>query len=368
VKKIRVFQFPFGGNGGVKHYAMNNWNHLDKNKFSCDFGTVQKTLGFEEEASQSGAGAKYIPCTAEQDPDRFRDEIWKLLYGNYDVVHLHTSYWKSFLVEEAAMACKIPKVIIHSHSAGVDVVDSEQRLKEEKIHMLRRKEFRPSLATDLCACSRMAADWLFGEQIPRSDVKILKNAIEAEKFVFQKAVRDKYRNEMGLSDNFVIGHVGRFVYPKNHKFLMDVFHAASKKIPNARLLLVGEGPLERDVKNQADAYGLADKVIFTGLRNDVHNLMQAMDVFCLPSRFEGFPIVLIEAQASGLPCLASNVITNEVCISEQIKMLPFVIERWTDELIELSKGYKRQNMYEFITSAGYNIQYQIKEIEDLYMS
>lgn len=364
--KIRIFQFPLASNSGVKQYALNNWKHLAKNRFVCDFGTVQKRLSYEEEIYGAGAGIKYISSTAEGDPERFYDEIWKLLHGNYDVVHLHTSYWRSFLVEEIAMACQIPKVIVHSHSTGVDLKDDVCRQNDEEIHALRKEEFQSSLATDLCACSWRAADWLFGEHIPRSSIQILKNAIEVDRFLFQKPVREALRKKMGLEDCFVVGHVGRFCYQKNHSFLLDTFSEVNRRIPNARLLLVGDGPLEDAIKAQAQELGIAEHILFTGLRADVHALLQVMDVFCLPSFFEGLPISLIEAQTAGLRCLISDLVSGEACICSNVAILPLHIERWMQALLDIAKGYERENMYNCITSAGYNIEYQIKEVERLY--
>lgn len=368
MRKVRILQFTIRNfYGGITHYAMNNWKYIDKNKFEFDFATVGSKLDYEDILLSSGAGVKYISCYAEDNLERFTDEVRTILMdGRYDVIHLHTSIWKSFFAEKIALECKVPKIIVHAHSTRIDRVDDEERKKAGMLHELRKKEFNETLATDFWACSWLAADWLFGEQIPRDKIKIMKNAIDVEQFAFNKKVRESYRRKLGLEDAFVIGHVGRFAYQKNHEFLLNVFAKVRKQVSNARLLLVGDGELKEDVRNKAIELGIIDSVVFTGGRQDVNNILQAMDVFCLPSRFEGFPIVLVEAQTTGIKCLVSESITTEIELTDNIKYLHLDIEAWARCIIEISKGYQRRDMSDIITEAGYNIKYQIKELEELY--
>lgn len=368
MSKVRVLQFPIANsNGGITHYAVGNWSFMDKDKFSCDFATMSKHLDFEKSIIDSGAGVKYISCYAEDNADRFASEIEKLLRNNYDVVHLHTSFWKSFLVEEIAIRCGIPEIIVHAHSTRIDISDDEKRKQAEEIHEMRKKQFNISLATDFCACSNLAGDWLFGDQIPRDRIKIMKNAVNIEKFIFNKKVREKYRHDLGLEDCFVIGNVGRFVYPKNQEFLIEVFAEVCKKVKNARLVLVGTGMLEGKYKETVKKLKIEDKVIFLGNRDDVSNLLQAMDLFCLPSRFEGLGIALIEAQASGLKCIGSEEVPEEALVTDNIKVIQLMADKWSESIIEASNEYERKNMYDELTEAGYNIKSQIKNVENLYL-
>lgn len=366
-EKIKIFQFPFAdSNSGVMHYAFNNWKYLDKDKFSCDFGTVRKYLDKEEEIIKSGANVKYFSCRGEENKNQFVKELKMLFSEGYDIVHLHTSFWKSFLVEEVAIECNIPKIIVHSHGTHVNIQDDIERKKAEKIHNIRRLEFDTSLATEFCACSNIAADWLFGPKIPREKIKIMKNAIDVEKFTFSEDIRYKLRKELDIEDNFVIGHVGRFAFSKNHEFLIEVFSQVVKINPNIRLVLVGAGELENNIKELVSKLGIEDKVIFTGVRNDVNFLMQAFDLFCLPSRAEALGIALVEAQAAGLKCIASEFVPDEVFITSNIIKLPLELNNWRDAILESVLGYERVNMEDIITEAGYNIKHQIKEVEKLY--
>lgn len=366
--KIRIFQFPIASsNGGITHYAMNNWKYLDKGTFSCNFGTVSKQLGFSDEIEKNGAGLKYISCTAENNREKFIEEMTKLLKGNYDIIHLHTSFWKSTLVEDIAKECRIPKIIVHSHSTMIDILDDEKRKIAEVQHNKVKESFSLDQATDFWACSKLAADWLFGENIPRDRIKIMKNAINVEGFTFNNEIRKIYRKKFNLEGDFVICNVGRLVYSKNQEFLLYVFSKVVKEIKNAKLLLVGNGVLLESLKELARELKIDDKVMFLGDRNDINNILQATDLFCLPSRFEGLGISLIEAQTSGLKCLSSPFAPAEADITNNIHKLPLDVNSWVEKIIEIEKGYERKNMYDEITKAGYNIKYQIKEVEKMYL-
>lgn len=368
MKKIKILQFPIRNTrGGITNYALNNWKWLDKNKFKCDFGTCSKSLSFENEINNLGAKVKYISCYAEQNREQFIKEVKQLfLAEKYDIVHLHTSWWKSFLVEQIAIECKIPKIIVHSHSTQIDIKDDSIRVKEEKNHNVKKQEFNTSLATDFWACSNAAADWLFGAQIPRDRIKIMNNAIDVEKFIYNEQIRQKYRQDLGLENCFVVGHIGRMVYTKNHEFLLKVFTEVVKNIDNARLLLIGDGEFREDIIKQAKQLNITDKVIILGYRNDTAELLQVMDVFCLPSRFEGLGIVAIEAQSVGLKCLVSDQVPYEAKVTDNLEFLPFHINSWVNAILNISNGYERKNMYNIITNAGFNIKEQIKEVEMLY--
>jgi len=367
MKKIKVLHFPIRNNiGGVTQYALNNWKYIDKERFQFDFATLSKNLDYEDELIKQGCKVFHISCYAEDNKTQFAKEINQILDENYDVIHLHTSYWKTFCIEEIAKQRKVPKVIVHSHNTMVNINDENERIRILKIHNLQKRCFTSDLATDFCACSQMAADWLFGEQIPKDKIRIMKNAIDVEKFSYNENVRNEYRKKLGLENCYVLGHVGRFVYQKNHEFLIDVFNEVLKNIPTARLMLIGTGELEIDIREKLNKYGIQDKVLFLGKCNDVNYWMQAMDLFLLPSKFEGLPIVLIEAQSAGLKCLASANISREAAITDNIEFIPLNGDEWIKSIIRYSKGYERKNLNDVITNAGYNIRYQVRELENLY--
>lgn len=366
MKKIKVLQFPIANSkGGITHYALDNWKWMDKREFQCDFVTMSKQLDFADEILATGSKIFYISCYAEQNKEQFVKEFDKILREGYDVVHLHTKQWKSYLVEELCKKHGIPKIIVHSHSTGIDTLDPIKREWEVQQHEQVKKKFSFDMATDFWACSKVAANFLFGEQIPRDMIRIMPNAIDLSKFAYNQEIRSRYRREYGLENCFVIGHVGRFAYPKNHEFLIKVFFELLKEISNTRLVLLGEGALMRDVQIQMEDLNITDKVLALGNRDDVNNWYQAMDVFCLPSRFEGLPICMIEAQASGLPCVVSEVITEEVEITDHIIRLPFDIEMWSMQLLNY-RNVARKDTQMMLLDAGYDIRRQIKVIEKFY--
>lgn len=367
MKKIRVLQFPISANNGVKQYAENNWKFINRSRFSFDFALVRDLPAIKSDLLATGAGVVELLVSADSQRDRYVEEAVKMLRGKYDVVHLHTSFWKRLLIEEIAMECGIPKVIVHSHSAGVDITDEETRKKAEITHRVLREQFGPSLATDFCACSQVAADWLFGDQIPKDRIIILKNAIDLDKYLFQAQKREYVRKQLGLEDSFVIGCVGRMVSMKNHRFLLEALVHLKHRIPQVKCLLAGEGPLEHDLQETARRLRLEDHVLFLGQRNDIPDLLQALDCFCFPSQFEGLGLVLIEAQAAGLPCLVSPTVPSEALVTPLAQALPLEVGVWVDALCSIARERaERQNMWEPLTAAGYNIQYQIKEVEKLY--
>lgn len=365
--KIKILQFPIANSkGGITHYALDNWKWMDKRKFRCDFVTMSKKLDFADEILATGSKIFYISCYAEQNKEQFVKEFDKILSEGYDVVHLHTKQWKSFLVEELCKKHGIPKIIVHSHSTGIDTLDPIKREWEVQQHERVKKKFSVDMATDFWACSKAAADFLFGEQIPGDMIRIMPNAIDLSKFAYNQEIRSRYRREYGLENCFVIGHVGRFVYQKNHEFLIKVFYEVSKEICNARLVLLGEGELITKIQRQVEEYNLNNKVLFLGKRDDVNNWYQAMDVFCLPSRFEGLGIVLVEAQAAGLPCNVSLKVPNEADLSDNIVKLPLSVADWVRQILFKKDILERKDNTVYLMKAGYDIRDQVKIIQNFY--
>lgn len=190
-------------------------------------------------------------------------------------------------------------------------------------------------ATDLCACCKNSAWWLWGR---KDNVQIINNAIELNKYKFSIVNRERFREKYELGDSIVIGNVARFSEEKNHEFMLEILREAKKEY-NIKLLLVGGGKLEDEIKEKAIAYGVSDSVIFLGVRKDVAEILNAMDVFILPSKYEGFPVTLVEAQANGLPIIASDVITDEVKLTDDFTYLSVAVSPnvWIDEILNKTK-------------------------------
>lgn len=222
----------------------------------------------------------------------------------------------------------------------------------------------PKYADKLFACGDEAGRWMFNTD----DFEVLNNAIDTDLYAYNKEKADKVKKEFGIENKFVVGHVGRFNPQKNHEFLIDVFNEIQKVKEDSVLMLVGDGDLRPEIEKKVRDLGLSDKVIFTGVRSDVNDLMQGMDVFLFPSLYEGLGIVLIEAQAAGLKCIISDnipkdgVLTDDVtCIS--LTQSPIV---WANEILKYQE-YKRANNKEIIKKANYDIKNNAKKLEQFYI-
>jgi len=366
MKKIKVLQFPIANAmGGITQYALQNWNFIDKKRFRFDFATRSKTLDFADELTKQGCKIHYLTCSSEENEAQFIKEMFNVLYEGYDVVHLHTSFWKGFWAEKLAIERKCPIVIIHAHSTMVDILDDQKRENAIKKHNYYKDKLPLEYATDFCACSKPAAEWLFGEQIPRERIYILKNAIDVSRYSYSSKIRKAYREKLDINGCFVVGHIGRFAYQKNHDMLIRVFRKVYDKIPNARLMLIGGGELEYKIRQQVKVYGLDNAVMFMGKRTDVPQLLQAMDFFLLPSRFEGLGLVLVEAQAAGLKCLASKEVPAEVRVTPNLEFISDDISEWVEGILR-SVNYQRQKVDDLIAQSGYDLREQIKVLEKLY--
>lgn len=284
--------------------------------------------------------------------------------GGYDCVHIHSDVaYKLLVYGLAARLAGVQKRILHSHAAGVD--GSHRRMKE-LFHKCSRR-FLKYLATDYLSCSDLATQWMF-PNVDSAQVQRVNNGVDLDKFRFDPVKRVRIRQALELKDEFLIGHVGRFAYQKNHDYLIDLFAAVRTQIPNAKLLLVGEGDLKQEVRQKVARLGLSGSVIFYGISYDVQELFQAMDVCILPSHFEGLPIVGVEAQAAGLPVIFSDQITKEAQLIDEVSYLPITPEAipvWCRKLIQVS-GLERRDTYQELTEKGFRIQDTVNQLLSLY--
>lgn len=370
MRPVRILQMPMANaRGGVTRYALENFRFLDKERFSCGFATVRPHLDFAPEVERSGGKIHYISCSSLADETRFIAEFNAILDQGYDVVHLHTCSWTGFWAEKLALERGCPMVIVHAHSAMVDIFDDRERQQAIALHERLKREFHSGLATHFCACSTAAAHWLFGPGIPPERIQILNNAIDVDAYAFDPAIRKRVRGELGLADTFAIGHIGRFTYLKNHGFLLDVFSRVTQSIPAAVLVLIGDGPLQPAMRRYARELGIGDKVRFLGTRDDVPEVMQALDVYAHPSHFEGLGLVLVEAQAAGLPCLTSQAVPPEAKVSRNIRFIELDAAAWEKEILNAAgRPIDRSRAAEEVAAAGYGLKDQIRVIETLYAS
>ena len=305
-KPIRILQATVNDTGGgLTGYICQNYRRINKAKVQFDFLTYKDKLSFQMELEAMGAKFYQVPSPTHfwayfRYLKRIKEE------RGYDAIHFNISY-ANFVPLLAAKLADYPRIIVHSHSTGIDTPSPLKRIIKMGIHSLG-KRFIPFLATDYCACSILAARWMFPDSILRKKkYEVLYNAIDLSRFRFDSERRSAIRDSLGIgADAFVVGHVGRFTYQKNHEFLIQVFQEIVKQEPKSVLLLIGDGPERKKIESQVKASGLQEQVKFLGRRSDVADLYQGMDAIILPSRFEGLCIVAIEAQMAALQTVCSG--------------------------------------------------------------
>ena len=317
--------------GGIEAVVLNYYRHIDRDKVQFDFYFAEgSSLPQREELERLGAGLYPIPAYSHL------VAYHKALYiafkqHGYRIVHAHLSTMSLFPLF-AAWRAGVPVRICHNHSTAHWGEGVKTLLK----YILR--PFNKLFATDWFACGEKTGRWMYGDKaFDAGKVTVMPNAIDTAKFAYDAEARVALREDMGIpQDAFVVGHVGRFMYQKNHRFLVNIFAEIYKQKPEARLLLIGEGELKEQIRQQVQALGLQDKVIFTGARQDVNKLYSVMDVFCLPSFYEGMPLVAWEAQASGLPCVFSDTISREAKCSEYaiFASMDETLTHWTHILLQ----------------------------------
>lgn len=297
---------------GLETMLMNYYRNLDRTQIQFDFLTHRPYKSdYDDEILSLGGKVYYAPRLYPQNYPTYFKWMANFFYEHpeYKIVHSHIDSM-SYLPLLAAKKAGVPFRIAHSHNTAIDK-DFKYPLKQY---------FRLKINTvcnERLACGQEAGKFLFGNK----KFKVIPNAIDAEKFYFDEEIRYKKRTEIGITDEFVIGHVGRISYQKNHKFLIEIFNELLKIEPNSILLLVGVGEKEEEVRKQIHKFGIDEKVRFLGNRSDVNELYQAMDVFVMPSFFEGIPVVGIEAQFADLPCVFSDKVPEEVKFNDKCEFV-----------------------------------------------
>lgn len=353
--------------GGIDAYIFSHYKYIDQSKFHFDFLTRNPALENAAQYREYPYHVRWFPSTAAEDRDGFAGRMLEIFRGGYDALHLHTSFWTGTLLEELAREAGIRKVIVHSHSSYIEENDAERRNFLLRQHEEIKGTITEELATDFWACSGKAAGWLFGGRIPKDRVRILKNAIEVERYRFDPEKRRSLRRELGVESALVFGTVGRISYQKNHAFLVDAFAEVHRRHPEARLLLVGDGELRDGLERQIEAYRLKDAVLLPGWKTNVEDYLHAMDCFLLPSRFEGLSIAALEAMASGLPCVISDRLAEETDLSEDVRRVPLEVPRWAAAMeAAAERRTDREAGVEIVRAAGYDVRRQAKVLERMY--
>lgn len=360
--------------GGIQSLVIDWVSRFDKSKIHVDFLLLDDGKEYELEQTLKDLGCtvyklRGIWVKTPIDFIKYKHAVKDFFkeHHDYKVVHMHSSS-KNYMILKYAKKYGIPIRIAHSHN-----IDFQTKNPLKKLIGNLFKKPLIKYATDYFACSKIAGEWLFGKDIVESDkFKVIHNAIDYDKFKYNDSIRRDMRKKLNLDDcNVVIGHVGRFVAQKNHDFLIDIFYECYKQNNNYRLLLVGTGELEKNIKNKVEKLGLKDKVIFVGFQLLPNNYMEAMDLFVFPSLFEGLGLALIEAQACGLPCFCTaNTIPKDVKILNNLQFISLndsALE-WSKKIISSNLRINDTNTYKEFKKKNYLISDVVIELEDKYMS
>lgn len=329
--------------GGIEAVVMNYYRHIDRNRIQFDFYfAANSTFPQREELERLGAGVFLVP--PYNHPFAYHQTLYHAFKKRkYAIVHAHLSTMSVFALF-AAWRAGVPVRICHNHTTAHWGEGKKTLLK----YILR--PFNKLFATDYFACGEKAGRWMYGNRCFNAGrVHVMPNAIDTKKYEFDQDARVRLRNELNIPQNaFVVGHVGRFMYQKNHPFLIQVFSEVLRLRENAFLLLVGEGELQKAIRESVRKQGIESRVIFAGARKDVSKLYSAMDVFCLPSLYEGLPVVALEAQANGLPCVFSDQMTSEVLLSRNsVRLSIETQQRWISELLKVERLPKGGELTQF---------------------
>lgn len=361
MKTIRILQIvPNMQQGGLENFIMNLYRNINREKIQFDFLVhYKKNKYFDDEIEE--LGGKIYRFTLREDNNIFKyivnlNSFFKK-HKEYKVIHCHMSSI-GFIVFFIAKLNGIEVRIAHSHNSN-----TEKTLKGF-IKSILMKPYKYFSNVNF-ACSQDAGKYLFRNK----KFEVIPNSIDVEKFKFNKEKRKEIREKYNIDNDFVIGHIGRFNIQKNHDFLIDIFNEIVKEKLNAKLLLIGTGELESKIKEKIEILKIKDKVLFLGTRNNTNDFYQAMDCFVLPSFFEGLPVVGVEAQASGLPCVFSDEITPEIKINNNIKFVSLkeCAKQWAKEINEISSDLNRERYYKTVQSI-YGIEKLKEKMERKYIN
>ena len=344
--------------GGIQMFLMNILRNLNSEEILFDFACMNHKNYFQEEIET--LGGRLFCIDSHKKIRLHKERLFKLLdQTDYDFIHIHSG----------TSLCVIDSYLVKKHSEKHTVIYHSHNSSSK--YVLLHKLYKPFITKYndyYFACSTEAAKWMYPENVTSSkQYTLITNGIDVKKFLYSKEAELKISELLDLEDCFVIGHVGRFATQKNHKFLIEIFSKIAETKKNSKLLLMGTGPFENEIKEQVKRLGIQEQVCFLGNRDDVEEILCACDVFLFPSLHEGLPLTLVEAQCSGLPCVISDVISDEVVITPLIQKVSLeeTAEQWADKVCAYVKR-DRVEQNKLVENSKYNLEYTIQYLSDFY--
>lgn len=361
--------------GGAETLIMNVYRKIDKEKFQFDFAVNTDIPGYYDEEIKALGGRIFYHPSPKSNLVNYIQSFSNTLksYGPFNAVHSHVHNFSAIPVSIAKFN-KVPVRVAHSHST-LKFSEGAKR----SIYYYISKKILKLYSTNLLSCSSDAAHALFGKGI-LNDAKhrILSNGINLE--VYENSLENENENDnfrfrkLGIQEkSIIIGHVGSFSYPKNHKFLIELFKNILESMPESHLLLIGDGPLKNEIEESAKLAGIYENVHFLGIRDDIPQLLKLMDVFVFPSLYEGLGIALIEAQAAGIPCIVSNNVPEESNLNTgyfEFLSLNKDFSQWSMKINEALRNKEiklpSQERFELIKKKGFSVDSTTKILEAIY--
>lgn len=346
---------------GLETMLMNYYRNIDRSKVQFDFLVHRSYKGaYDDEIEALGGKIYHAPRLYPQNYLKYFRWMKHFFaeHPEYKIVHSHIDAMSYFPLL-AAKKSGIPVRISHSHSSKLD-----RDLKLPiKWFALKRV---PKVANYYMACGNVAGKFMYKNR----EFTIVRNAIDIDKFAYSEKLRKKLRRELNLENKTVVGHVGRFCYIKNQLFLLDILSELNEANDNYHLLLVGKGEDEEKIREKIKERNLSHHVTILKDRSDVNELYNVMDVFVMPSLFEGLPVVSVEAQANGLPCIMSDTISNEVILTSCVEQLCLKenVDKWTQMVQTIASQGRNQNAKKELRAFGYDIEVEVCNLEERYVS
>lgn len=365
----RVLYYGLSNNkGGIEVVALNIFNNINRKNIMFDFLICGENIAFEKEIQELG-GTIYKITKRRENPFKHYVEYVDFFRRNknkYDAVHFSYCTLYNIFPMILSKLFRIRKIILHARSNSYNT--NKKRLK---LAHIKNRYIANAISTDFLACSELAAKFMFtSNRLISKDYLIFRNPINLDKFSYNPEIRNNKRRELNIEKTFVLGHVGAFLPVKNHKTIIAVFNEVIKKNKDSKLILIGGGIEEIRIKKQAEELGINEHIIYTGVVDNTYEYMQAMDAFIFPSLYEGFGNVLIEAQATGLPCFVSDTITKETGVTELIEYLSLndSPEIWASKILNGYNENQRVDRSKEISNLGFSINKCVEAYENLYNS
>lgn len=351
--------------GGISTVVLNYYNNINRSKIHFDIVVTDRYIGRNAKALEKMGCTIYPICLKSENINLYTSQLTKIIKeGNYNVIHVHgnDTSWVSLRI---AKKLGIRTRIAHAHTAGhLGANNLRFRVRQSICQFFNRY-----YATNLLSCGKNAGEFIYGRNGVKSKKHmVLPNAIDVSRFSFNFDKRQEIRSVLKLHNKFTVGMIGRVAPPKNTVYAISLFKAIKDKVANAKLLIIGDGPDMVKTKAEVERLKLDDDVLFLGQRSDVYDLFQALDLYLLPSLYEGFPVAAVEAMATGLPCLLSDTITNELSFGENIHYLPLsnpdvwgtVASQYSNLHLDRSLGHQE------VQDNSLDITKVSKKLEELY--